>query len=374
MRPPHATSLRTGTAVAAVLLLATGAPWLAHRLTTHHDATPRAYAPPADRPRLRWEPLRDDRLARPTAFTRVGHALVLVDRRASEAAVLVRGRDGTWHRTATAGRRGDGPGALRRPGGVASLPGDSAFEIVEPDGRLLRFTLGGQWLGDSRAQLPCTLFEPALAAGPGSRRFLAGHCRATGSARDTVFTFLFTLDSLGAAPRELARRPRLAADLSWGTVYGAQNPLADAPASVLLATGVDGCAVLVSKQHHTPVTRCGLADRRFRSPPPSRFGPDAPRPPSGTIGTTPAFAWPDPLPPFVGAAHQDTTIWLVRPISADSAVLVPAGQSFAPHRIHLVTPLKGFVGCTAGACLWVDVARERLALVPLPVLGTAPSP
>ncbi|HEX5831813.1 MAG TPA: hypothetical protein VFY16_12585 [Gemmatimonadaceae bacterium] len=372
MRPPLAASLRTGTAVAALLLLATGAPWLAHRLTTRHDPTPRTYTPPADRPRLRWEPLHDDRLARPTAFTRVGHALVLVDGRASEAAVLVRGRDDSWHRTATAGRRGDGPGSLRRPGGVAALPGDSTFEIVEPDGRLVRFTLGGQPLGDSRPHLPCTLFEPTLAAGPGPRRFLAGHCRALGTARDTVFTFLFTLDSLGAAPREIARRPRLAANLSWGTVYGSRIPLADAPESVLLATGVDGCAVLVSKRHLTPVTRCGLADRRFRSPPPARTTPDTPRPPGGSIGASPAFAWPDPLPPFVGAAHQDTTVWLVRPISADSAVLVPAGQPFAPELIHLVAPLKGFVGCTVGTCLWVDVARERLALVPLPRLGTAP--
>ena len=366
----RAPGLRAGLALVAMLAIAT--PFLAHERATRRSAALRTYTPPPLRPRLAWTRLRDAELGDIEDFTRIGDRLYLLDRQLRQIVVL-RPDSGGWRGERTFGRPGDGPGELRRPAAITALPAGAGIAILEVDGRVTRFSPLGTVLGVDRWSMPCVAFEPALAFGPGHRRFLAANCHPTGGAdRDTIHARLFTSSNAGASFHEIARAPRMATDLSWGTTFSTEHLLSDSEDSLLFSTGLDGCAVTLRKTADSPplpaLARCTLADTRFSAPPPAAFAAErrqARR--RGGPRAAPAFDWPDTLPAFLGAASAADTTWLVRPVSGDTVVVVPAG-GFHERTIGLVAPLDGFVACTRGTCLWIDHERSRIAVFAPPHL------
>ena len=154
-------------------------------------------------------------------------------------------------------------------------------------------------------------------------------------------------------------------------MFSTEHLLSDSEDSLLFSTGIDGCAVALSKTARSSpgpaATTCGLADLRFSAPPPAGFAAERRRARrQGGPRAAHALDWPDTLPAFLGAASTPGATWLVRPVSGDSVIVVPARRPPAAPAIQLVAPLDGFVGCTRGACLWIDPENNRIALFEAP--------
>jgi hypothetical protein len=308
-------------------------------------------------------------------YTVVGDTLVVLDRRGARVHLL-RLDGGAWRPVGGWGRAGAGPGELRRPTALARTS-DGAVAVLEEGGRVQRFDLAGRVVGTAHAPLPCVTHGATLAAGPGPVRWLAASCGGRGAARDTVFTVLFRAD--GDADGEYAevrRLPRMALDLSWGSLLGTLHPLVDAGDAVYFGTFLDGCAWRLpgaasgdapgdarrDAGPRPPEHRCALVRERLAAPPPpdlARQRRDAER--RGQRQLARLLRWPPTLPAFISLLRDGDRLLLVRPLGADSLAIVPAGEPFDPAHARLVAPLASFVTCTRGSCLWYD-QDGRLAL------------
>ena len=368
MSPSHR---QATSALLVVAGLATGGLALRHRSPaasagTDDDLPVRrapAVMPAAER--LSWGPVPDgDAPTEVIDFTRLGDTLIVLDGRAGRVLLLRPAADG-WRTIGGWGRRGGGPGEFQRASALA-LTSAGEVAVLEEGGRIQLFDLTGRALRAERAALPCVTRRPTLAYGPGRVRWVASDCAGPGAARDTLFTFLFRADGDGDY-REVRRLPRMAVDLSWGSLLGTRHPLADAGDGVWFGTGQDDCAWLVPGAESpdaaaAPVRRCGLVRERLRSPPPpdlERQRRDAEQ--RGQHQLARLLRWPDALPPFIALLDGGDELLLARPLNGDSLAMVPADAPFDASRARLVAPLVSFVTCTRGACLWYD--REgRLAL------------
>jgi hypothetical protein len=237
--------------------------------------------------------------------------------------------------------------------------------VLEESGRLQRFDREGRLVGSERAPLPCVARTARLAFGPDSTRWLAASCGGTGRSRDTIFTALFRADGAGAYA-EVRRLPRMATDLSWGSVLGTRHPLADDGAVVWFGTFQDGCAWRLAgvdaPAGTAPARRCALVRERIASPPPpdlDRQRREAER--RGQTQVARLLRWPATLPPFIALLRDGEGLLLARPLGPDSLAIVPAGAPFDATRARLVAPLASFVSCVRGGCLWYD-GEGRLAL------------
>lgn len=339
------------------------------RADRHSASTPLANraAPrtiPAHVPRLAWQPVLDSTIARANDFTLLGDTLVVLDPVTGQV-VLLRERAGSWHQIGSFGKRGGGPGEWQRPVAIAAV-GDSVLAVIEMGGRTQRFLANGEYRGAERAALPCPMFAPELAYGDGGVRYLAGNCAFGASQHDTLFTLLFQATGDGDY-RELARLPRMGMDLSWGSAFATLHPLAGHGRAVHFALGFDACTYRLPRDGVAGALRpeCGLAAERLTAPPPPellREREEARR--RGKLDFARMLRWPDALPVHFGLLPRGDSLFLLRPVSADSAVLVAAGtQRFSADRARLAVPLKHLVACRRNACLWFDENGARLALL-----------
>ena len=318
---------------------------------------------PAPVPRLAWQPVVDSTIARVGDFTLLGDTLVVLDPRTHQV-VLLREQRGAWRQVASFGRRGGGPGEFQRPVAIAAV-GDTALAVLELGGRTQRFLPTGEYRGAERAALPCPMFAPELAYGDGGTRYLAGHCAGGAGGGDTVFAVVYAADGDGDY-RPLLRLPRMAMDLSWGSSFATLHPLAEHPDAVRFSTGTDGCAYRLPRTGvaAAPPPDCTLAAERWSAPPPEpllRLREEARR--RGDAQRVRALRWPDALPVHFGLLPRGRELLLLRPVSAESLVVVPAGAPFDVARARLVAPIEALVACRRGACLWFDANEARLALV-----------
>ncbi|MHB1223986.1 MAG: hypothetical protein ACYC2G_08075 [Gemmatimonadaceae bacterium] len=350
-----------------------------------------------------WRPVAPGALTSAIDFSLAGDTLLVLDAR-SHRVVLLHWEGDAWRPLRTIGRRGGGPGEFLRPRSLA-LIGDSAFAVLEDDGRLQLFGRDGSHHLSEIPSLPCPMFAPTLAYGTDGRRFAAGNCAGPGAARDTVFTVLFAgpdpgvpptptvrrvssdagvasagVASAGAADdsswHELARVPRIALDLSWGSTFATLHPLSQHGDSIYFGTGVGGCLTrLAATADASPTAatgNCDLVAERFHAEPPVALlanQREARR--RGDRKLERVLAWPDALPAFFGVVPAGDSLLLVRPVSADSLVVVPARRPFQLTGVRLVAPMSGFVTCNHGACLWYDAGRDAIALVRFDAAGAA---
>jgi hypothetical protein len=340
-----------------------------------------------------WRPVAPGALSSAIDFSLAGDTLLVLDA-LDRRVVLLHWEGDAWRPLSTVGRRGGGPGEFLRPRSLAHV-GDSAIAVLEDDGRLQLFGRDGRHLLTEIPSLPCPMFAPTLAYGADGRRFAAGNCAGPGAARDTVFTVLFAGPDPGVPPaptvrsvssdagaaddsswHELARVPRIALDLSWGSAFATLHPLSQHGDSLYFGTGVGGCLTrLPTTAGASPASAtgsCDLVAERFHAEPPAALlanQREARR--RGDRKLERVLAWPDALPAFFGVVPAGDTLLLVRPVSADTLVVVPARRPFQPTGVRLVAPMSGFVTCTHGACLWYDAEHDAIALVRFDATGTA---
>lgn len=318
---------------------------------------------PAASGRPVWRPVAGDSLTAVASFTRLGDTLVVLDPLANRVLLLITASD-AWRVVGAWGRKGGGPGELQRPLSIAALPGDT-IAVAEQGGRVQLFTADGRYRRTDAQAHPCQMFAPTIAYARDGGRWLAGNCAGSGASVDTIFTMVFHAPH-GGAYREVLRRPRMALNLSWGTVLATMRPLSDAGSGVWLGTGLDDCAQALAG----PLARerCGLVLERLSAPePPGLAAQRRQAEQRGDRQTARLLRWPDALPPYFGLVMESGTgergvPVLVRPVASDSVVLVPAGGPFDPALVRLVAPLRSFVQCVRGACLWFDADAGRLAL------------
>lgn len=314
-------------------------------------------------PRLAWRPVAGDLPVDVDDFTLAGDTVVALDRRGARV-LLLRPAGDRWAPVGGWGRAGGGPGEFERPVALArTAAGEVA--VLEESGRLQRFDPAGRLVGSERVPLPCVARTARLAFGPGAARWLAASCGGTGRSRDTIFTALFRAEGAGAYA-EVRRLPRMATDLSWGSVLGTRHPLADDGDVVWFGTFQDGCAWRLAGSAAgattAPARRCALVRERLASPPPpdlDRQRREAER--RGQRQVARLLRWPPTLPPFVALLRDGERLLLARPLGPDSLAIVPAGAPFDAARARLVAPLASFVTCARGGCLWYD-GDGRLAL------------
>lgn len=310
--------------------------------------------------RLAWWPVAGDAPTGIAGFTLLGDTVVALDAR-DHRVVLLRHEARAWRVVGGWGRRGGGPGEFLQPIAVARTPAGEVA-VLEHGGRIQRFAPDGRLAGAERAGVPCAMFAATLAYGPSDRtRWLAGQCIGGAPVADTIFTMLFRADGDGEY-QPVARVPRMAADLRWGSVLGTLHPLVHAGGALHLGTGLDDCLLrLPAAAPAAPAPRCGLVRERLAVPEPAGNAAsrrDAER--RGQRQLARALRWPDAMPPYVGAIAAGGTLLLARPVAADTVALVPAGEPLDLRRAALVAPVRTLVACTHDACLWYG--DERLAL------------
>lgn len=375
-----------------------------HREGGEAPVRPAPRSIPATVARPVWLPLAPGTLTSATDFSIAGDTLLVLDALSRRVVLLHREGD-AWRPLRAVGRRGGGPGEFLRPRSL-SLVGDSAFAVLEDDGRLQLFGRDGSHHLTEIPSLPCPMFAPALAFGADGRRFAAGNCVGPGAARDTVFTVLFAGPDPGVPPaptvhtvsgdagtavaaaaaaaaaapdsswRELARVPRIALDLSWGSTFATLHPLSRHGDMLYFGTGVGGCLTrrlaTAAASPASAGTSCDVVAERFHAEPPAALlanQREARR--RGDRKLERVLAWPDALPAFFGVVPAGGDLLLVRPISTDTLAVVPARRPFELAGVRLVAPLSSFVTCTNGACLWYDAERDAIALVRFDATGAA---
>lgn len=351
-------------ALATLLSVPAATAWRHRAPAAGADRLPVRRAPsamPAAVRRLVWRPVAGDAPTQMTDFTLLGDTLVTLDAR-DHRVQLLRFERGAWRVLTAWGRRGGGPGEFQRPAAIARAGADR-IAVLDGPGRIQLFDPAGRLVGAERAAAPCQMFAPVLAYGDGTR-WLAGNCAPGGKARDTIFTILYAAVSDGEY-REVARRPRMALDLSWGSAFATQQPLIDERDAIYFGTGLDDCVDVAPRRTGAVprvVRQCGLALERLRAPEPAsvaRQRREAER--HGQHNLARLLRWPDALPPYLGLVRGSAGLLLARPIGDSTVVLVRAGEPFDAEHALLAAPLLPFVACKRGACLWFDPAG-RLAL------------
>lgn len=378
--------------LALVLIPLGGRRWFdGHRLG--RDATARVAPPsaiPADIPRLEWHTVVAEAITSASDFALAGDTLLILDA-LSRRVVLLRMEGDAWSPLVSVGRRGGGPSEFLRPRSLA-LVGDSAFAVLEEDGRLQFFGRNGTHWRTEIPSLPCPMFAPALAFAHDGRRFAVGNCAGPGPSRDTIFTVIFertapvpssksaartqtAVQLVGGADtdvgtwHEVERVPRMALDLSWGSTFATFHALSRHGDVLYFGTGINGCLTRLPLGSSTPPTaarigECDLVAELFRGKPsPELVASRREARKRGDRKLERALEWPEHLPAFFGVVPAGDSLLLARPISADSLVFVPATSPFQDTNVRLVAPLNSFVTCTSGACLWYDADRDAIALV-----------
>lgn len=315
---------------------------------------------PAEALRPVWYPIADDTIGRVDDFLLTADTLTVLDA-ADHRLIHLQLRDGAWREIASFGRKGGGPGELQRPRALAHAH-DSLIAVIENGGRIQLFGRDGRFVRAERELLPCPMFAPTLAYGAGDVRFVAGQCAGDGRARDTVFTVLLRARGDGAY-EPLARSPRMALDLSWGSSFGTLRPLTVAGDALFFGTGLDACVDRLARDGSRPSRRCDLAHELFTAPAPAEV--ERMRAAARSRGNTKvidAMRWPETLPVYFAVITDGAVPLLVRPVTADSLAIHPAGAPYDPAIVRFVGPLQGFVGCTDAACLWYDRQKHRIAI------------
>lgn len=324
------------------------------------------YQAPPEVSRLAWSPVHDY-LGDAHDFVLLGDTLILLDQRAAEVALLAReatGEGERWRRVRAFGRRGSGPGELRRPAGIALHP-DGNLLLWDEIGRLHRFALDGSHHETSTPRLGCILFSSAIAATEDGV-YIGGNCAGALRAKDTTYARVFRLDVARTEEsehselqaREVASAPIATGDLTWGSIITAHRLLSEGPDGAYFASGLDACVVRLPDA----TRRCIAPPARYRTPPPAALANV--RLPNGAQPR-----WPDPISPLFAHLAGEPP-FLLQLISEDSVVLT----RWAPgERPRLVAPASRFVGCRVEHCLWFDATNSRLALVSADELRETPA-
>ncbi len=314
---------------------------------------------PAAARRPVWRRVAGDSLGSIGGFTRLGDTLVVLDPMARRV-LLLRVRGDEWHPVGGWGRRGGGPGEFQRPAAIAALSGDT-IAVAEESGRVQLFTADGRHQRTEDVGFPCTMALPAIAYEADGTRWLSGLCAGARPAADTIFQTLFTAPP-GGEYTEVLRVARLTFDLRWGETYATTRPLSDAGDAAWLGIGLGDC--LHDLVGGRASERCALIRERLSSPPPEGLEEDRRRAKrSGDERMLRGLRWPESLPAYFGIVRDaDGSTVLARPISGDTMVLVPAGEPFDHARVRLVAPMRPFLQCVRGACLWFDAERGAIAL------------
>ena len=316
-------------------------------------------AMPSASRRPAWRPVAGDSLGRITGFTRLGDTLVVLDPLARRV-LLLRAHGDAWRAVGGWGALGGGPGEFQRPVAIAALAGDT-IAVAEESGRVQLFTPDGRYHRAEKVGFPCKMLGAGIGYERDGTRWLAGLCAGAREAADTIYMTLFRAPP-GGEYGEVLRVPRMTLDLEWGDILATQHPLSDVGGATWLGIGLDDCLHELGAGQARP--RCGLVEERLSSPPPPRLAEDRRRAERrGDHRMARALRWPESLPPYFGTARdaEGATV-LARPVSGDSIVLVPAGGSFDPGRVRLVAPIRPFLQCVRGACLWFDAERGLIAL------------
>ncbi|HEX5580761.1 MAG TPA: hypothetical protein VFX39_04235 [Gemmatimonadaceae bacterium] len=329
-----------------------------------------------------WRPVAGDSVGGIAGFTRIGDTLVVLEPHAHRV-LLLRVDGAEWRAVGGWGRRGGGPGEFQRPVAIAALAGDT-IAVAEEGGRVQLFTLDGRYHRAERSAFPCMMLQAAVAYEEDGTRWLAGLCIGSRAAADTIFTALFRASRDGDYA-EVLRVPRMTLDLSWGELLATPHPLSDAGdagdagertgGAVWLGIGLDDCVYEMTGGTTTPHRRCNLVRERLSSPPPEGLEEDRRRARQrGDQKMLRALRWPESLPPYFGIVRDAAggTV-LARPVSGDSLVLVPAGEPFDTDHVRLVAPIRPFLQCVRGACLWFDAERGSIALHDATGADAAPS-
>jgi hypothetical protein len=254
------------------------------------------------------------------------------------------------------GRRGDGPGELARPTGLALAGSD----IVVADGtRLQFFSRDGEFLSTKRLSPPCPMMLPKVASARVGV-FVHGGCLRRGYTTDTMKAVLaWSRDT--AKWEVIVETPRFTTDGSLGSVFG--------PAS-LLATGVGGthafgggernCIWRIEDGGDRPIANeiCPAVSTLYRADPPS--GLEARMRSARFAGMN--LRWPASLPAYGDSFVTGNEIVLLRAFTADSLVLQLAGPSALDIA---VAPHDGLLGCKAGGCVWLldETAAPRMIVL-----------
>ena len=358
----------------AVVLAAPAAAFHWHPALRGSSALPLRAAPtamPAATPRPAWLPVDAGAVTSVQDFAMMGDTLAILDQRAARLVLLV-AADGHWRAVRAQGRRGGGPGEFNRPRAMAPI-GDTALAVLEEGGRLQLFDHELRLVRAVTRAIPCPMFAPTIADAGDGRIAVAGNCGGAGAARDTVFSVLFTARPFESAMgwQQLFGTPRMAVDLSWGASFATLHPLSVSADSLRFGTGLDGCLASVARYPsrsggaapQPPHRTCDLVMERLHSDPPASLEVSrAAARRRGDRRMERMLTWPEALPAFWTTVSDGGDLLLVRPISMDSLVFVPAGRPFDAALARLAGPLPTFVTCSDGACVWYDPEHERLAL------------
>jgi hypothetical protein len=277
--------------------------------------------------------------------------LAVLDAMNARVLVLRAGVSG-WEPDLAFGQRGDGPGEMRSPNGIA-FTGDGGI-VVADETRLHFFTASGAYVRSTQPKTACQLQRPGVAGGR-TGLFLHGTCMRRDSAMAQLY---WTVDGESFVP--VATDVRYTLDGRFGSMLGSISPFSEGDGRHLFGVGNTNCIYDVRDHGARPfVTRvCELAVGRYRAPPPAALQERLQREGARRPEFRRLLRWPEVLPVYVEVLAVGEQAVLVRPFSPDSVVFEVAGA----RREVLVAPYNGFVGCRRYGCLWTDHTADSVRL------------
>jgi len=302
------------------------------------------YRPPDSLPRLQADTIRLPATASLVDFAGDTTDLYFLDA-VPRNIVRVR-RSGTgWHLHGIHGQRGEGPGELRAPFSLAVLA-DTMLAVSDMD-ELEFFDRDGAYVRTIRPALPCRAARMNLSS---ANDVLFGSINCVRG--DTMAATLIRFDEVEPAVRILDE-PRNSVSGQWGSLIAALRSIGDDAGGVTFGTGRTPCVV-----RQPPA---GQAERQCWPLQPYRTDV----PPGFTKGPG-RNAWPDTLPYYLDRTGSASgRVFLLRPFSADSAVIVAADENGGTPL--MVVPLSAMLGCRAPGCAWTSETPNHtlVLLVPL---------
>jgi|SRR5688572_9580338 len=284
-------------------------------------------------------------------FDATPNRLAVLDAMNARVLVLRAGLSG-WRPELAFGQRGDGPGEMRSPHGIA-FTGDGGI-VVADEARLHFFTASGAYVRSTQPQTSCQLQRPGVAGGR-NVVFLHGTCVRRDSATAQLY---WTADGESFVP--LATDLRYTLDGQFGSMLGSISPFSEGDGRHVFGVGNTNCLYDVRDDGVRPhvMLVCELAAGRYRSPAPAALQERLRREGARRPEFRRLLRWPEVLPVYVEMLAVGEQTVLVRPFSPDSVVFEMVGA----RREVLVAPYKGFVGCRRYGCLWTDHTADSVRL------------
>jgi len=303
------------------------------------------YTPPAGIARLRADTIRLPATASLLDFAGDSNDLYFVDGMARNL-VHVRRQAAGWELHGVHSKRGEGPGELRVPFSVA-LWSDTIVAVSDLD-ELELFDRNGDHIMTARPNLPCGAGQVHLAT---SNRVLFGSANCIHG--DTMAATLFRYIDTRSASR-IVDEPRNSVSGRWGSMVAALRSIGDDARGVTFGTGRQPCVTRLGSNSTQPARECWPLPA-YRADVPPGFTKGAGR-----------YAWPDTLPYYIDRIGSASgRVFLLRPFSADSGVIVAADESGG--RPLMVVSLSAMIGCRALGCAWTAEQANTtfIQLVPL---------